>query len=131
MRSRPATRRRGALGLAFLALLFAAASGRLAAQGSNPVVTSLMLFAGTGEGLFRSSDWSHSWRKLEGTAVGTHLDGLGAARALVLLTPQVWVGGEGLYVSEDFGDTWLRRSETAGIRVLLPSRYPQSDATVF
>ena len=39
-----------------LALLFAAASGRLAAQGSNPVVTSLMLFAGTGEGLFRSSD---------------------------------------------------------------------------
>ena len=131
MRSRPATRRREALGIALLALLFAAASGRLAAQGSNPVVTSLMLFAGTGEGLFRSSDWSRTWRKLEGTAVGTHLDGLGAARALVLLMPQVWVGGEGVYVSEDFGDTWLRRSETPGIRVLLPSRYPQSDPTVF
>ena len=29
-----------------------------------------MLFAGTGEGLFRSSDWGHTWRKLEGTAVG-------------------------------------------------------------
>ena len=34
-------------------------------------------------------------------------------------------------MSEDFGDTWLRRSETPGVRVLLPSRYPQSDPTVF
>ena len=128
--SRPVTRRPRALGLV-LAALVAAAGGRLAAQGRDPVVTSLMLFAGTPEGLFRSSDWSHTWRKLEGTAVGVHLDGLGAARSLVLLMPQVWVGGEGFYVSEDFGETWQRRSETAGIRVLLPARWLQSDPTVF
>jgi photosystem II stability/assembly factor-like uncharacterized protein len=130
MSVRRSTRRRAALGLV-LALLAAAAGGRLAAQGKDPVVTSLMLFAGTPEGLFRSSDWSHTWRKLEGTAVGVHLDGLGAARSLVLLTPQVWVGGEGFYVSEDFGDTWQRRSDMPGVRVLLPARWPQSDPTVF
>jgi photosystem II stability/assembly factor-like uncharacterized protein len=129
IRSGAATR--AALGLALAGLLGAMAVGRLAAQGRDPVVTSLMLFAGTPEGLFRSSDWSRTWRKLEGTAVGVHLDGLGAARSLVLLMPQVWVGGEGFYVSEDFGETWQRRSETAGIRVLLPARWPQSDPTVF
>ena len=90
-----------------------------------------MLFAGTAEGLWRSSDWSRTWARVAGRPSGVHLDGLGAARALVLLTTEIWVGGDGLYVSNDFGDTWARRGDTVGIRVVLPSRWPQSDATVF
>ena len=46
------------------------------------------------------------------------LDGLGAARAIVPLANQVWLGGDGgLYVSEDFGETWAPVSlDAAGIR---------------
>jgi len=66
-----------------------------------------------------------------GQAPGARLDELGPARAVLLRVTQVWVGGNGVYVSEDFGETWARRSATAGIRVLVPSRWPQSDATVF
>lgn len=110
-----------------------AASAGLAAQqfGSSPIVSSLTLFAGTGEGLWRSSDWSSSWSRVEGRTTSVGLEGLGAARSLVLLTTEVWVGGDGLWVSADFGETWAQRSRTRGIRVLLPSHWPQSDPTVF
>jgi photosystem II stability/assembly factor-like uncharacterized protein len=94
-------------------------------------VSSPTLFAGTGEGLFRSTDWARTWKRVEGTFSGAKLEGLGAARALVLLTTQVWVGGDGIYVSDDFGDSWAARARTRGIALLLPSRWPQSDATVF
>jgi photosystem II stability/assembly factor-like uncharacterized protein len=114
-----------------VALLIGASAAAPQQAPTGPVVTSLMLFAGTGQGLWRSSDWSRSWTRVEGRASGDHLDGLGAARALVLLTTQIWVGGEGIYVSDDFGDAWVRRGDTAGVRVVLPSRWPQSDPTVF
>ncbi len=113
-----------------VALLFAApCSGQQ--SGTGPIVSSLTLFAGTAEGLWRSSDWSRTWTRVEGRPSGAPLGDLGAARAVVLLTTQVWAGGDGVYVSEDFGETWARRGVTSGIRVLLPSRWPQSDPTVF
>ena len=49
------------------------------------IVTSLTLFAGTAEGLLRSPDWGRTWERVEGTSAGAKLEGLGAARALVLL----------------------------------------------
>lgn len=116
-------------GLAALVAL-AAAIGRPPAA-SAQVVTSLMLFAGTGEGLHRSSDWGLTWSRVEGRVSGVRLEGLGPARAVMLLPTQVWVGGEGIFVSEDFGDVWARRSGTTGVRVLLASRWPQSDPTMF
>jgi photosystem II stability/assembly factor-like uncharacterized protein len=108
-----------------------AAGGAAQQPGSGQVVTSLTLFAGTGEGLFRSLDWSGSWSRVEGRTTSVGLEGLGAARSLVLLTTQVWVGGDGIWVSEDFGETWKQRARTRGVEVLLPSRWPQSDPTVF
>jgi len=69
---------------------------------------------------------------VDGGTTAKRLDGLGAARAIIPLGPQVWVGGDGgLFVSYDFGETWEQRSTTAGIRSLLFSRWPQSDLTAF
>jgi photosystem II stability/assembly factor-like uncharacterized protein len=121
---------RGAV-LAVLAALLVAAAGAPQQMGSGPVVSSLTLFAGTAEGLWRSTDWSGTWRRIEGRTSSVGLEGLGAARALVLLTTQVWAGGDGVYVSDDFGETWAQRAGTRGVKVLLPSRWPQSDPTVF
>jgi photosystem II stability/assembly factor-like uncharacterized protein len=109
----------------------AAAPGSPQQIGSGPVVTSLTLFAGTADGLWRSSDWSRTWSRVEGRASGARLDGLGPARAVMLLTTQVWAAGDGVYVSDDFGDTWTRRGGTSGVQALLTSRWPQSDPTVF
>ncbi len=117
--------------LAGLAALLIAARSAPQQAGSGPVVSSLMLFAGTAEGLWRSTDWSRTWSRVEGRTTSVGLEGLGPARSVVLLTTQVWVGGDGVYVSDDFGESWGRRGSTRGIQVLLPSRYPQSDATVF
>jgi len=123
--------RRMATALVGLAALFGAASVSPQQTGTGPIVTSLTLFAGTGEGLWRSTDWSRTWSRVEGRTTSVGLEGLGAARALLLLTTQVWVGGDGVYVSDDFGETWARRGATRGVQVLLASRWPQSDATVF
>jgi len=118
--------RRGAAGL-FLAAVLLAAAG-LAQQ----IVTSLTLFAGTPEGLWRSADWGGSWERVRGHFSGVRLDGLGAARAIVPLGPQVYVAGDGgLYVSEDFGESWKALSLTPGVLSLLMSRYPSADPTVF
>ena len=96
------------------------------------VATSLTLFAGTPSGLWRTRDWGARWERVEGEASAKRLDGLGAARAIVPLGPQVWVGGDGgVFVSHDFGETWEQRSKTAGIRSLMFSRWPQSDLTAF
>lgn len=116
---------------ALVAAGLVAASGAPQQAGGGPVVTSLMLFAGTSEGLWRSGDWSRTWRRIEGLLSGDSLSGLGSARAVVLLATEAWTGGEGVYVSSDFGDTWKKRGGTSGVRVLLPSRWPQSDPTVF
>jgi photosystem II stability/assembly factor-like uncharacterized protein len=121
---------RHAFPLVALAALVAV-PGRGQQAGTSGVVTSLTLFAGTGEGLWRSTDWSRTWTRVEGSLSGARLDALGPASAVVLLTTQVWAGGDGLYVSDDFGETWARRGSTSGIRVLVPSRWPQADPTVF
>lgn len=96
------------------------------------LVTSLTLFAGAPSGLWRTRDWGRTWERVEGALPARRLDGLGAARAIVPLGPQVWVGGDGgLFVSTDFGETWELRSSTPGICSLLFSRWPQSDPTAF
>jgi len=97
-----------------------------------PVVTSLTLFAGTSEGLWRSADWGGSWSRVVGGPGTAPLESLGAARAVLPLGPQVWVGGEGgLYLSDDFGVTWKRLFPGVAVDAVLTSRYPQADPTVF
>lgn len=113
-----------------------ALAGTLAA-GPSPgqqgaIVTSLTLFAGTPEGLWRSTDWAGSWERVRGRTTGVRLDGLGAARSLFLLATQIWVGGEGgLYFSEDFGETWAPLALTPDVRGVVPSLWPLADPTVF
>jgi photosystem II stability/assembly factor-like uncharacterized protein len=100
--------------------------------GNEGVVTSLTLFAGTAEGLWRSPDWGASWTRVVGTPPGDTLESLGAAQALVPMGPQVWVAGDGgLYFSEDFGVSWRRLFPGAAAQSVMPSRYPQADLTVF
>ncbi len=121
--------RRLLLAIAGVGALLAAAPGS-GQQGS--IVTSLTLFAGTAEGLWRSTDWAGSWHRVEGRISGARLDGLGAARAIMPVENQVWLGGDGgIYLSEDFGETWAPVSVTPGIRALLLSRWPRADPTVF
>jgi photosystem II stability/assembly factor-like uncharacterized protein len=101
-------------------------------QDQPAVVSSLTLFAGTAEGLWRSGDWAGSWERVRGATAEVQLDGLGAARVILPLGPQVYVAGAGgLYVSDDFGVSWDVLSPTEGITSLLLSRWPQSDPTVF
>jgi ligand-binding sensor domain-containing protein len=96
------------------------------------VVASLTLFAGTPEGLWRSPDWGATWSLVVGPSPGDTLASLGAGRALVPQGPQVWVaGGGGLFLSEDFGVVWRRLFDQASALCIMPSRYPQSDPTVF
>jgi photosystem II stability/assembly factor-like uncharacterized protein len=119
--------RRRSSALAFLALL-----PWLLAAAPQTVVPSLMLFAGTPEGLWRSSDWGQSWDRVTGRTPGVTLDGLGAARALRPLGPQVWLGGDGgVFLSDDWGETWAQLSPTPGVNAVLPSRWPHSDPTVY
>jgi len=96
------------------------------------IVTSLTLFAGTAEGLWRSTDWAGSWALVQGRPSGVRLDGIGAVRAIHTVGSQVWLGGDGgLYHSDDFGETWAALSLTSGIREALPSQWPQAEPTVF
>lgn len=121
--------RRLLLAAAGVAALLAAAPGS-GQQGA--IITSLTLFAGTAEGLWRSTNWAGSWERVRGRTAGVRLDALGAVRAIVPLANQVWLGGDGgLYVSEDFGDTWAPVSLTPDVRGILLSRWPLADPTVF
>jgi photosystem II stability/assembly factor-like uncharacterized protein len=121
--------RRLLLAIAGTAALLAAVPGS-GQQGQ--ITTSLTLFAGTAEGLWRSTDWATTWNRVEGRTSGVSLNALGAARAIVPLANQVWLGGDnGLYFSEDFGETWAPVSVTKGIRSLLLSRWPAADPTVY
>jgi hypothetical protein len=106
----------------------------LLAQLSGPVVTTLTIFAGTESGLWRSSDWGHRWQRVAGASGAS--DGVaiefGAVRSILALGPRVYVGADtGLFVSDDFGATWTRGALTVPVSAVLPSRYPQSDPTVF
>ena len=113
--------------------LFAGAAPLLA-QLSGPVVTTLTIFAGTESGLWRSTDWGFRWERVAGASGA--LDGVpiafGPVRSILALGPRVYVGAEtGLFVSDDFGQTWTRGALTVPVSAVLPSRYPQSDPTVF
>jgi len=115
----------------------AVAVGALLAAAPGPgqqgtIVTSLTLFAGTAEGLWRSTDWAGKWQRVVGRTSGVSIEGVGAARAVVPIANQVWLAGDGgLYVAEDFGETWAPLSLVAGIRALLLPRWPTADPTVF
>jgi hypothetical protein len=101
-------------------------------SGSNPVVTSLTLFAGTAAGLWRSVDWGQRWERAEGRPDGESLKGVGAVHAILPMGTRVYLGTEtGLYLSDDFGQTWKRSGLEKSVLAVLPSRYPQSDPTVF
>ncbi len=118
-----------ALGVALLVLvpLSALAQARLAAQ-SSPVVTTLTLFAGDAEGLWRSRDWAGSWERVRARG----LERLGAVHAVQALGQRVWLGGVGgLFVSDDFGETWAPRGEFEVVHALVASRYPEADPTLF
>jgi photosystem II stability/assembly factor-like uncharacterized protein len=96
------------------------------------IVTSLTLFAGTAEGLWRSTDWAARWQRVVGRTSGVTIEGTGAARSVALFAAQVWLGGDGgLYLAEDFGETWAPLSLVPGIREVLLSRWPPADPTVF
>ncbi len=105
---------------------------QLVERRGSPIVTTLTLFAGTSQGLWRSSDWGRTWERVQGRTSGVTLDVLGGVRAIEPRGPQVWAAGDGgLFVSEDFGETWQPLSVTPGITNLLVSRWPEADPTVF
>ncbi|HXY38119.1 MAG TPA: hypothetical protein VEQ10_00530 [Vicinamibacteria bacterium] len=120
------------------ALLAAVLAAVLVASSAAPqphpgALTTLTLFAGTADGLWRSQDWGRSWDRVRGrVAAGVRLDEIGAARSIRPLGARVWLSADaGLYVSDDFGETWTALATTTGARVLLLPRYPEADLTVF
>jgi photosystem II stability/assembly factor-like uncharacterized protein len=127
------TARTLALVVGALVVARASAQDPSSSQPAPPaVVTSLTLFAGTSEGLWRSQDWGRSWEIVRGKSSGVPLEKLGAARAILPLGPQVFVAGAGgFFLSSDFGETWQQRGPVLDASALLISRYPQSDPTVF
>ncbi len=97
-----------------------------------PIVTTLTLFAGTPEGLWQSRSWGRSWEREMGAASGESLEEIGEIYSIVVLTTSVYVGAAtGLYFSSDFGLSWEKREVDGEPRVVLPSRYPRADATLF
>lgn len=121
-----------------LAVLLAAQERNLQAPSPPPpeaaaAITSLTMFAGTTEGLYRSRDWGGSWQRALGASGETRgLDGVGAVRDVMPIGPLVYLGGNGgVYQSDDFGETWRRTETGAPVVRVLPSRYPLSDPTVF
>jgi photosystem II stability/assembly factor-like uncharacterized protein len=109
-----------------------------AAQSPSPrpvtVVSSLTLFAGTDEGFYRSGDWGRTWQPRQHVVDGASggKEPFGAMRSVLPIGPRVYAGGDqGLAISDDFGDTWRTLDVGAPVLAVLPSRYPQSDPTIF
>lgn len=125
------------LGPALVTTLALFSLGRVLAQSPTPsaappIVTSLTIFAGTPDGLWSTSDWGSTWRRAEARASGVGLLPLRGVRALLPVGPRVYAGGMGgVFVSDDFGLSWARFADDETVLALLPSRYPQSDPTLF
>lgn len=111
------------------ALLLGGATLAAAQSRDRPVVvTSLTLFAGTERGLFRSQNWGLDWTEVKHPG----LEGLGVVHQVLPIGPRVYVGGEGgLFISDDFGETWKRAFGGTTVLSLLSSRYPTADPTLF
>jgi len=100
------------------------------APDTNPIPTTLVLFAGTPSGLRRSTDWGTTWERRD-PAVADGLDRVGAVRVIVALGPLVYLGGEGgFYLSEDFGRAW-QQTVVGPVHCILLSRYFHIEPTVF
>jgi photosystem II stability/assembly factor-like uncharacterized protein len=112
------------------AFAFAQAPAQATASAA-PVVTTLTIFAGAAEGLWRSRDWGGSWETVQAVKGGPALSG--AVRSIYPLGPRVYVGAERqVLVSDDFGETWTAARGVPGlVLAVLPSRYPQADPTLF
>ena len=129
MRRRAAVALGGVL-IAGGAVTFAQAPARPSASAA-PVVTTLTIFAGGAESLWRSRDWGGSWEAVQSTKGA--LVPTGPVRAIHPLGPRVYVGAERqVLASDDFGETWTAVRGVPGLVLeLLASRYPQSDPTIF
>lgn len=127
-------RRAGAGGsaLAVLAALLAAAGPARAQPGRFSPIGSLTLLAGTAEGLWRSPDSGTTWQRVLAKGTPDPLEGLGAVHAILPIGPRVYVGGEGgLYLSEDYGETWRRLAFPAPVLSVITTRYHLVDPTIF
>jgi photosystem II stability/assembly factor-like uncharacterized protein len=123
-------RSRAAVVLGGLLLAATAGAVALAQAPAAPVVTTLTIFAGAAEGLWRSRDWGGSWERVQGAQGGAAPSG--AVRSIHPLGPRVYVGAERqLLVSDDFGETWTALGVPGLVLTVLPSRYPQADSTLF
>jgi photosystem II stability/assembly factor-like uncharacterized protein len=90
-----------------------------------------MIFAGTDAGFFRTGDWGRTWDPRRRLREGGS-DPFGSVRSVLPIGPRVYAGGDdGLAVSDDFGDTWRTLDVGSTVLAVLPSRYPQSDPTIF
>lgn len=128
------SRARARLGTAVVALV--APLGLLAPQAgapinSGPIVTTLVLFAGTPTGLLLSRDWGAAWQAVEAKG-GSDSRALGSVHSILPLGPLVYVGADtGLLVSQDYGQTWQRRDVAGPVLAMVASRYPEADPTLF
>ncbi|HUG52791.1 MAG TPA: hypothetical protein VMR21_04295 [Vicinamibacteria bacterium] len=121
--------RRVAAAVALL-VLFALAPAR--SQDRGPVVTSLTLFAGASSGLWRSTNWGGRWERVLGRSQGASLAEVGAVYGVLPLGRKVFAATQaGLFLSDDFGETWKKMGLDVPVLSVLPSRYPQADPTVF
>lgn len=115
---------------AALVIAIAAVAGAVSAQSPPPVVTTLTLFAGSADGLWRTRDWGRTWENVKAGSNG--VAPAGAVRAIHAVGPRVYVGAERqLAISDDFGETWIQRGVPGLILALTASRYPQADPTLF
>lgn len=126
-------RRRAAavlLGLPLLAAGAVSGQGPTAAAPAAPVITSLTIFAGTADGLWRSRDWGGTWQAVKGAQDRTTPSG--AVRSIQPLGPRVYVGADRqVFVSDDFGEAWSALPAPGLVLAVLSSRYPQADPTLF
>jgi photosystem II stability/assembly factor-like uncharacterized protein len=105
-----------------------AVRAQTARGGANPTVATLTIFAGTPSGLSRSRNWGGTWDRV--AAPG--LEGSGPVRCILPVGPRVYVGGDGgLFISEDFGETWTHGYDGSAVLSIITSRYPLADPTVF